>query len=207
MVRTGPSPAPGAPPPAGGERAEMLVRLNLAVRRPAAYGGLTAVARLLDALAQAGPEGGDAVWIPDTTARLASSGFLREAFPRPQVHVVASQYGEDAHRRGWLRLDRTLTAGEHAVLAGKAVGWADSDRTLHEVTGEFGPPSAVFGPGDPDLPKTLGYATADRAAPFVAFHFGAARAGADGAALLAVRVHDGFVDGWTVTPWGEGLLV
>ncbi|MGW5353644.1 hypothetical protein ACWERV_24415 [Streptomyces sp. NPDC004031] len=191
-------------------RERLLARLNRAVRRPSEHGGLAAVARLLDELAAAGAggggaEAGEAVWIPDTVARLAPSAFLREAFPGPDVHVVASQYGEDAYRRGWLRLDRTLTGAEHAALAEAVVAWAADDRTLPEVLGAFGPPSVVFGPEDPELPKTLGYAAGDRTARFVTFHLGAARAeaGTGTAGLLAVRLHDGFLDGWALTPWGE----
>lgn len=89
--------------------------------------------------------------------------------------------------------------GEHAGLVAGVIGWAGSDRTLLDVVGKFGPPSVVFGPADPGLPKTLGYATRERTEPFVTFHLGAA---AQEAALLAVRVDDGFLDGWALTPWG-----
>ncbi|MFI0939696.1 hypothetical protein [Streptomyces sp. NPDC021020] len=178
----------------------LLGALNAAVRRPGEHGGLGVVARLLGELAAREPWGGEAVWLADTNARLTPSMLLREGFSGADVHVVASQYGEDAYRRGWLRLDRTLTAGEHAGLVAGVLGWAGSDRTLLDVVGEFGAPSVVFGPADPGLPKTLGYAARERTEPFVTFHLGAA---AEEAALLAVRVDDGFLDGWALTPWGE----
>lgn len=184
-------------------RERLIACLNLAVRAPARYGGLGVVARLLGELAAVGPDGGGAVWIPDTNERMVPSAFLREAFPSAEVHVVASQYGEDAHRRGWLRLDRELAAGEHAALVDDVVGWAAVDRSLHEVLGAFGAPSVVFGAADPGLPKTLGYACGDRTAPVVTFHLDAA--GGE-ATLLAVRVHDGFFDGWGLTPWGESRI-
>ncbi|MDD1061428.1 hypothetical protein NMG29_24970 [Streptomyces cocklensis] len=152
------------------------------------------------------------MWIPDTNARLAPSMMLREGFPAPEIHVTASQYGEDAHRRGWLRLDRTLTAAEHSDIVDSSATWSGEDRSLHEIIAEFGPPSVTFGPTDPDRPKTLSYATSDRRTPVVAFHLGSAgtdtEAGsgdgpAAGAVLLAVRVNDDLFGGWELTPFGE----
>jgi hypothetical protein len=195
------------------DRERLVERLNQAVRRPAEFGGLPGVARLLDRLAASDPPGGEQVWIPDTNARLAPSTLMRDGFPSRDIHVVASQYGEDAHRRGWLRLDRTLTPAELSVLVDGAAAWSRDDRSLHEIVAEFGPASVTFGSTDPIHPKTLSYATDDPTAPVVAFHLGAARteprAGSgepDSAVLLAVRIHDGFFGGWELTPCGEDMF-
>lgn len=198
---------------ANSDRERLLVRLNQAVRRPEDFGGLPVVAHLLDQLAASAPQGLDVVWIPDTNARLAPSALMRDAFSDPDVHVVASQYGEDAHRLGWLQLDRTLTPTEHSALVDGAAAWSRSDRSLHEIVAEFGPPSVTFGSTDPVRSKTLSYATDDRTAPVIAFHLGSARpetyagSGEPGcAALLAVRIDDGFIGGWGLTPFGEDLF-
>lgn len=197
---------------ADGDPGRLLERLNQAVRLPEESGGLPAVVRLLDQLAASEAQGTHQVWIPDTNGRLAPSMMLREGFPAPDIHVVASQYGEDAHRRGWLRLDRTLTSAEHADVVERALTWSQNDRSLHELVAEFGPPSVTFGSTDPDRPKTVSYVTDDRTAPVAAFHFGSARTGAAagtgdgsrvGAVLLGVRVHDDFLGGWELTPFGE----
>ncbi len=169
------------------------------------------MAGLLDELAEFAPQDGDHVWLPDTNRRPAPSTMVRLAFPDADIHVAASQFGEDAHRLGRLRLDRTLTRTEHAVLVDRAVAWSKHDRSLDEIIAAFGPPSVTFGSPDPDRPKTLGHATADRTAPVVAFHLGHAQAGTepaangvppDGVALLAVRVREDFVRGRRVTPRG-----
>lgn len=152
------------------------------------------------------------MWIPDTNARLAPSTMLRQGFPDADVHVVASLYGEDAHRRGWLRLDRTLTPAEHSAVVDTATSWSRNNRSLQEVVAEFGPPSVTFGSTEPDRPKTVSYATSDRAAAVVAFHLGSAQPETDtgsgkgpwtSPALLTVRVHDDFFGGWEITPVGE----
>ncbi|MFJ4095068.1 hypothetical protein ACIPYS_26060 [Kitasatospora sp. NPDC089913] len=191
----------------------LLEEFNQAVRRPDEFGGLSVVARLLDRIAEGEQRTTGSVWIPDTNARLAPSAMLRGAFPDSDVSVIASQYGEDAHRRGWLRLDRDLTPAEHAGVVDRAVAWSESDRSLGDILAEFGPPSVTFGPQDPHRPKTLSYATDDPMAPVVAFHLGSARADSDpgagdpestGAVLLAVRVRDDFFDGWELTPSGLG---
>ncbi|MFJ8621992.1 hypothetical protein ACIRD3_04020 [Kitasatospora sp. NPDC093550] len=216
MPRQDPSKEVPAPPTAPnrvtGSRDRLLERFNQAVRDPEESGGLSTVARLLDLLAAGEPNPEGAVWLPDTNARLAASGILRGAFPDADVPLIASQYGEDAHRRGWLRLDRTLTPAEHSALVDTALTWSAVDRALPDVLAAFGPPSVTFGSPDPSLPKTLSYATADPEAPVVAFHLGTAtpREPAPGAAgptpanavLLAVRIHDGFLDGCELTPVG-----
>ncbi len=202
---------PAPPEPAGRERELLLARFNRAVRRPEDHGGLPAVARLLDRIAAGDPQTAGSVWLPDTNARLAPSAMFRAAFPDTDVHVTASQYGEDAHRRGWLRLDRTLTPTEHSALVDGAVAWSQTDRSLTEILAEYGPPSITFGPEEPHHPKTLSYATDDRTAPVVAFHVGTAQTGprperddraSAVAALLAVRVRDDFFGGWELTPLG-----
>ncbi|GAA3021831.1 hypothetical protein GCM10020229_36400 [Kitasatospora albolonga] len=192
-----------------GDGGRLREEFNQAVRRPEEFGGLPEVARLLDRLAAGERRPSGQVWIPDTNARLAPSALLRGSFPDSDTYVIASQYGEDAHRRGWLRLDRSLTPAEHAAVVDRAVTWTESDRSLPDVLAEFGPPSVTFGPPDPHRPKTLSYATDDPAAPVVAFHLGSARTDPDpddrtppDAVLLAVRVRDEFLGGWELTPTG-----
>ncbi|WP_344552342.1 hypothetical protein [Kitasatospora saccharophila] len=193
----------------GSER--LLEEFNRTVRRPDEFGGLSEVVRLLDRLAASERGTTGSVWLPDTNARLAPSGLLRGAFPDSDIYVIASQYGEEAHRRGWLQLDRRLTPAEHAVVVDKAVAWSETDRSLPEILANFGPPSVTFGPQDPYRPKTLSYATDDPSAPVVAFHLGSAQADSDpgpedrpsaAVVLLAVRVRDDFLDGWELTPSG-----
>lgn len=81
-------------------RDQLLDRFNQAVRQPARFGGVAELGRLLDQLAAAEDRGEPKMWIPDTNARLNPSGFFREFFGDPEIHVVASQHGEDAFRRG-----------------------------------------------------------------------------------------------------------
>lgn len=199
---------------AGGDRDRLLERFNRAVRRPESFGGLAGLGVLLDQIARTEQQSVDTVWIPDTNARLSPSTMLREFFADPDIHVAASQYGEDAYRRGWLCLDRALTPEEHAVLVDAAVMWARTDRTVHDIVAEFGPASVTFGDPDPRRPKTLSYGS-DRNAPVVAFHLGPARAGTIpsserspvvGAPLLGVRVCDDFPGRWELTPYGEAFL-
>jgi hypothetical protein len=180
-----------------GDRDRLIGIFNKAVRRPAQFGGIGVLALLLDEI-EAAERGGAAdlegglVWLPDGNARLSPAAILRHFLPDPDIHVAASQYGVDAHRRGWLRLDRTLSAQEHDRLVEQAATWANLDRTLHEVFDEYGQPSVVFGDSDPRSAKTLGYAAEDRAAGVVTFHFGP---GAVGAVLLGVRVDESFFGG------------
>ncbi|MFD4907856.1 hypothetical protein [Kitasatospora purpeofusca] len=209
-------PTVGPPERADRDGERLLEEFNQAVRRPDEFGGLSAVARLLDRIAKSEQPATGPVWIPDTNARLAPSATLRGIFPDSDISVIASQYGEDAHRRGWLQLDRRLTPAEHAVVVDRAVAWSETDRSLVDILAEFGPPSVTFGPPELYRPKTLSYATDDPSAPVVAFHLGSAQAESDpgsgdrtsaGADLLAVRIRDDLRDGWRITPFGVGQLV
>ncbi|MFD7641605.1 hypothetical protein ACFV4P_13215 [Kitasatospora sp. NPDC059795] len=200
-------PRPGRLTPDG-----LIEKLNQAVRRPEAHGGVPVLPLLLDLIAEAGPQTEDALWIPDANERLSSAPFVRDHFTDPAVHVTASQYGEDAYRRGWLHLDRSLSATDHAALLDRAAVWAGTDRTLHDVLDEFGPASVTFGDPAPHLAKTLGYASSDRGAPFVVFHFAPAPGKSAtvpepvesaGAALLAVRGLPRALFGLKLTPRGR----
>lgn len=199
------------PASSGPQREELVDRLNQALRRPAKFGGLGVLRQMLEQLAATEPEAGPTVWVPDSNARMNPPGFFRAFFPDLEIHVIASQHGEDAFRRGWLRLDRTLDASEFGRLIDSVLPWSEADRSIHEVVAEYGPASIVF--GDPDMrrPKTLGYATFDREAPFVVFHFDAGEvvpdgAAASGAALLGVRAGEDFFRSWATTPRGIASL-
>ncbi|MCX4757552.1 hypothetical protein [Kitasatospora purpeofusca] len=209
-------PIVGPPERADRDGERLLKEFNQAVRRPDEFGGLSTVARLLDRIAASEQSATGPLWIPDTNARLAPSAMLRGIFPDPDISVIASQYGEDAHRRGWLQLDRRLTPAEHATVVDRAVAWSETDRSLVDILAEFGPPSVTFGPPERYRPKTLSYATDDPSAPVVAFHLGSAQAESDpgsgdrmaaGADLLAVRIRDDLRDGWKITPSGVDRFV
>ncbi|MFE2350252.1 hypothetical protein [Kitasatospora cineracea] len=192
----------------------LIEKFNQAVRRPEAHGGVPVLPLLLDLLAEAGQQTEDALWIPDANERLSSAPFVRDHFTDPAIHVTASQYGEEAHRRGWLHLDRSLSAADHAALLDRAATWASTDRTLHEVLDEFGPASVTFGDPAPHLAKTLGYASDDRGAPFVVFHFAPAPGESTtvpepvesaSAALLAIRGLPRALFGLKLTPRGRAV--
>ncbi|MGW4380350.1 hypothetical protein [Kitasatospora sp. NPDC004531] len=179
---------------------ELLDALNEAVRRPELFGGTAAVVELLDALAAVDPqpERGTA-WLPDAVTRTVST-LLRDSFAEADPPLVASQYGEDAHRRGWLRLDRTLGEQELGELLDRVLDWAEDKRQLADVLAEFGEPSVVYGDIAPEAPKTLCYAGEDRDAPIGAFHFGA------GGVLYAVRIGENLLGDWALTPAGSRLF-
>ncbi|MEZ0069991.1 hypothetical protein ABIA32_006039 [Streptacidiphilus sp. MAP12-20] len=194
-------------------REGLIERFNEAVRRPAAFGGVPVLPLLLDLIAGASQQTEDTVWIPDANQRLSTATLVLDRFADPNIHVAASQYGEDAYRRGWLRLDRTLSAAEHTGLVDGVAAWASTDRTVHDVLDAYGLPSVTFGDPDLDRPKSLSYACSDRTAPVVVFHFGPDQGGepesapertkSSGAALLAVRGADGGFLGLQLTPRGK----
>ena len=190
-------------------REGLIEKFNQAVRRPGAHGGVPVLPLLLDLIAEADQQTEDAVWIPDKNERLGTAALARDHFADPDIHVAASQYGEDAYRRGWLRLDRTLTAGDHAALVDRAAAWASTDRSVQDALDEFGPASVTFGDPAPSLSKTLSYASSDRNAPVISLHFApvpttaSVQAASTGAMLLAARgVHGGFL-GLQLTPLGR----
>ncbi len=204
--------SPSVPASRDSERSRLLGQFNRAVRQPAPFGGLSTLPLLLDKLADAERHGEQTLWIPDTNARLSPAVLMREYFPDPAIHVAASQYGEDAFRRGWLHLDRVLDHAEFDRLVSGSQTWAKADRTFHDIVSEYGSASITFGDPDPQRPKTMGYASADREAPFVAFHLGTAATAKDSrpddpeesaAVLLAVRIHEDFFKGWQFTPQGD----
>jgi hypothetical protein len=190
-------------------REGLIEKFNQAVRRPGAHGGVSVLPLLLDLIAEADQQTDDAVWIPDKNERLGTAALARDHFADPDIHVAASQYGEDAYRRGWLRLDRTLTGGEHAALVDRAAAWASTDRSVQDALDEFGPASVTFGDPAPSLPKTFSYAGSDRNAPVVSLHFApaptpaSAQAASAGAVLLAARGVQGGYLGLQLTPLGR----
>jgi hypothetical protein len=103
---------------------------------------------------------------PPTGVTGAFAGFL----PVDHSTSAASVYAEFAHREGWLKLDRALSADEYAAMFGTIDSWAAQDRLWADVTSTFGMPSVLFGSTNPYYGKTLGYATADRSVPMLFFH-------------------------------------
>jgi len=124
-------------------REGLIERFNRALRRPRAHGGVSVPPLLLDLIAGADQQTEGAVWIPDKNERLGTAALARDHFADPGIHVVASQHGEDAYRRGRLRLDRTLTTGDHTALVDRAAAWASTDRSVQEALDEFGPASVT----------------------------------------------------------------
>ncbi|MFJ9694326.1 hypothetical protein [Kitasatospora sp. NPDC101183] len=194
-----PRSAGDAPPRDAAEHDHLVERFNAAVRHPGEHGGVGQLARLLDALAQSEGER----WIVDGNARLSMTALVRYCYPQPEIHVVAAEYGDAAHRRGWLRLDRALGADDYGSLLGSVDDWAKRNRTLDQVLDAYGPPSVVFGDPGPRTAKTLGYGSEDREAPLLAFHFGDGK-GAAQARLLAFRSGDDLFEAYMgFTPHGE----
>ncbi len=190
----------------------LIEKFNQAVRHPGAHGGVSVLPLLLDLIAEADRQTEGAVWIPDKNERLGTAALARNHFADPDIHVLASQYGEDAYRRGWLRLDRTLTAGDQTALVDRAAAWASTDRSVQDALDEFGPASVTFGDPAPSRPKTLSYAGSDRNAPVLSLHFAPAPTTAPaesapaGAVLLAAcGVHGGFL-GMQLTPLGRATF-
>ena len=181
-------------------RTELLDSLNDAVRHPELFGGTAAVVELLDTLSAADPDGGPgAAWIPDSDSRTVAT-LLRGCFGEADAPLVASQYGEDAHRRGWLRLDRALGGEELDGLLDRVLDWSEDRRQLPDVLDEFGEPSVVYGDPAPDAPKTLGYTGEHPDAPIAVFHFGAL------GVLYAVRIGESPIGDWALTPAGRKLF-
>ncbi|MGA5823108.1 hypothetical protein ACPC54_35255 [Kitasatospora sp. NPDC094028] len=205
LPRTVRRPAQASAPAADPDRAQLLDRFNAAVRQPGAHGGVAGLPLLLDALAACDARSEGARWIPDDNARLDLAALVRHCFPEPEIHVVAGEYGAAGHAHGWLRLDRTLGAEQYAHLVESAEAWASDDRTFDDVLEAYGRPSVLFGESDARLPKTLGYACADRTAPLALFHFGEA-GDAPAARLLAVRFENDLMSaGFGFTPFGDAV--
>lgn len=111
------------------DRESLLERLNRALRLAEDFGGLQRwCASSIDSRRSnraAGPTCG----FPTRTRAWLRQRCLRQGFPDADVHVVASGYGEDAHRRGWLRLDRTLTPAEHSAVVDTATSSLRNNRS------------------------------------------------------------------------------
>ncbi|MFJ4657323.1 hypothetical protein ACIP5Y_39160 [Nocardia sp. NPDC088792] len=98
-------------------------------------------------------------------------GALQQQLPHSGIEdALASMYAEVARNRGWLRLDRTLTADEYTTLRTEIAPFTEHDRTLTDVVDAFGEPSVLFGGSNPRYSKSLAYATTDVSDPMVIFH-------------------------------------
>lgn len=151
------------------------------------------------------------VWIVDSNQR-SVEGPVQGLFPGAAVAVEASLNGEEAFRRGWLRLSRELSEDEYSSVIGRIPKWQVGVHLASEVLLTHGPASVIFGPTNPAYPTTIAYATADPATPMVLFYFGhrSPPAEFDSSALvslLAIRIADGkFPDG-TLFPCQETAAV
>ncbi len=208
-------------------RGYLRSQFNAAVRRPGTYGGAVALHVYLEILG-ACTDGRDHVLAdlralttsPDTFSRGVPAAFaaiwpgLRGHWPlsRTDSDMAASVFAGIARQRGWLDLDRALTAAEYGMLRHALAGWRDTDSTAAGVLAEYGTPSVLIGGSGRPWPKTFMYATARPADPAVYFHLwnspghaGAAPVFAE-PALLAARTDDGpFEESFILTPAGRRL--
>ena len=151
------------------------------------------------------------VWIVDSNQRSVEAP-VQSLFPGAAVAVEASLHGEEAFRRGWLRLSRELSDTEYASLIDRIPKWQTGVHLAAEVLLALGPASVVFGPTNPAYPTTLAYATADRATPMVLFYFGHRSRSAEfdpsaRVSLVAIRIADGKFPGGRVFPCQEAETV
>ncbi|MFD7408692.1 hypothetical protein ACFV7R_39995 [Streptomyces sp. NPDC059866] len=197
----------------------LVTRLNDTLRRPGMWGGELAIRLTLDHLLFV--ERRQGAWDDEKRALerreawppTGVNGAFEVFLPAGHDTSVASVYAEFAHRQGWLKLDRALSADEYATMLAGIDSWAAQDRLWADVTSTFGTPSVLFGSTNPYYGKTLGYATADRSEPMLFFHLWN---GTDPDAepswppsreqplLLAVRRGDApFAASFTFTPEGQ----
>ncbi|MFC4517560.1 hypothetical protein [Streptomyces ehimensis] len=156
--------------------AHLVTQLNDVLRRPGMWGGELTIRLMLDSLLFVERRPGvfdderralerRKAWSP-TGVTEAFESFL----PTDHDTSAASVYAEIAHRQGWLRLDRALSADEYATMLAAIDSWASQDHVWTDVTSAFGTPSMLFGSTNPYYGKTLGYVTADPSAPMLFFH-------------------------------------
>ncbi|MEV0570352.1 hypothetical protein [Dactylosporangium sp. NPDC050588] len=200
-------------------RRHHLDRLNQALRRPSMWGWEPAIRLLMDDVAFV--DGTGELWqqehddlrVRGAFNSLGVHGAFTAILPgyRDDGAAVASVYADIAWRLGWLTVDRTLPDDEHRQLGAETDRWSGRDRRLDEIVAELGPPSVLFGGGNPRYAKTLAYAAASGARGLVCLHFASTY---DWNApqpqpetqpvLVAVRHGTGaFVDTFTFTPAGS----
>ncbi|MBD3579236.1 MULTISPECIES: hypothetical protein [Streptomyces] len=197
-------------------RVHFIEQLGSVLRRPAAYGDLdTAVWFLMDHLLVSERDPG--AW-QEEQSRLAECGAwyadgvqgvfarLLPKDPAPHTHT-ASVYAEFAHRRGWLTLDRVLSAAEYHAMRDALPGWCAEDRQWPDVTAAFGEPSAVIGGPNPRTSKALVYATAAPEVPVLVLHlWNDYSSGRPQPAVLASRVGGTLhPEAFAFTPLGRSL--
>jgi hypothetical protein len=219
MGKTVGMPATDALVPSGEIHTYLVTRLNDALRRPGIWGGELAILLTLDHLLFA--ERRQGAWDDEQRAlkqrKIWTATGVKGAFegvlPADHDTNVASVYAEFAHRQGWLKLDRALSADEYATMLAAIDSWASQDRVWADVTSAFGTPSVLFGGTNPYYGKTLGYVTADSSAPMLFFHlWNGTDPGVEPSwppsraqpLLLAVRRGDApFAASFTFTPEGQ----
>ncbi|MFI9404055.1 hypothetical protein [Nocardia sp. NPDC052316] len=133
-------------------------------------------------------------------------GALQRHLPENLHSALPSMYAEAARQRGWLTMDRALTADEYTSLRAAIDTFVAQDRGWDDVVAAFGPPSVLFGSTNPWYEKTLAYATANKSDPMVFFHLWTdweTRPRDAGPILLAVRSGVGpFAATFSFTPEG-----
>ncbi|RMI45529.1 hypothetical protein EBO15_09450 [Actinomadura harenae] len=152
----------------------LVDQLNLTLRRPEMYGGETAIRLVLDHLEYA--EHRDRAGLPSLLEERGAwtprgvTGAFAQVIPGDYESGIASVYAEYAQARGWLKIDRALTAAEYSALATEYRRWTAQDRSLTDVLETFGPPSILFGGTNPLYGKTLSYTSGAPTDPVVSFH-------------------------------------
>ena len=188
-------------------RDHLIGTFNDAVRRPGMFYGDRALGVYLEMLAYLDGDEDGSVWIVDSNQRSVEAP-VQSLFPDAAVAVEASLNGEEAFRRGWLRLGRELSDTEYASLIDRIPKWQAGVHLAAEVLLTLGPASVVFGPTNPAYPTTLAYATADPARPMVLFYFGHRSRPAEfdpsaRVSLVAIRIADAKFPGGRLFPCQE----
>ncbi|MET8778105.1 hypothetical protein ABZV58_24155 [Nocardia sp. NPDC004654] len=157
--------------------AYLIDQVNMMLRRPQMYGGEPALWTTFDHLFFLEDEdrGRADLWESwrerNAFTPTGPKGALQRHLPGNDLaHALASMYAEAARNRGWLRLDRILTADEYVEIREAIASFTGQDRSYSDVIDTFGEPSVLFGSSNRLYGKTLAYATADAADPMVVCH-------------------------------------
>lgn len=187
----------------------LIDQVNLMLRRLDMYGGEPALWTLFDHLffledAENGVADLHESWrVRNAFTPTGVQGALKRHLPDGLSSALPSMYAEAARQRGWLRVDRTLTDGEHATLRDSIESFVTPNRTWADVLDAFGEPSALFGGANPRYEKTLAYATDHKSDPMVFFHLWNSRDEYAEPILLAIRHGAGpFAASFAFTPEG-----
>lgn len=155
----------------------LVDELNSVLRRPAMYGGESALWMVFNHVLHV--EGNDhSAWeqeqrgweVRGVWSTTGVAGAMQKHLPRPAEDAMASIYAETAHRHGWLITDRPLPISDYQAVRAGYRAWASRDRTLSDISEAFGAPSILLGGKNPLYSKTLGYLPISPTEPIIWFH-------------------------------------